>query len=203
MDKNEILKLLKDFYNNQNLKFPEQIDITATKTGVGIDCVISLDTSLVIEKNMQEDYNAFEGWSIVIYIVFKNQYEKVTVTLCLKENNTDTESKKKHWERFLYRAQRFSEQYGWFELSNELKNELDRKKADFLRYIKEEHGQYLNNIPKGAAREKTKNNRESLIEAYLAEKIPLKEVINDKNIFDGEEVYRQLPVGLFKGTNVI
>lgn len=192
MDKKELLKKMKKFYGNHNLKFPKHIDINATENRKEIVCEISLDTSCVKEKNMQKNCNAFEGWSIVIYTALKSQYEEVTVKLCLKEN-TDSGKTTEHWARFLYRAQRFSEQYVWFKLSDELNTGMEEFKFN-------EKGQYLNNIPQNDAGIKDKHNHENITEALLAEGTLLKDIIHNENIFNGEKVYRQLPVGLFKGS---
>lgn len=93
INRNEILKILKNFYKANNLNFPDGIGIYAEKREHGmIDCKISLATSCAKETNMQIDCNAFDGWSIVVYTALKNQYEKVTVKLCLNPN-TDSERK--------------------------------------------------------------------------------------------------------------
>lgn len=189
MNKNEVLKRMKDFYKNQSLRLPKQMDIHVE----GNTCNIMLDAEKVNKENMQEDCNAFEGWSIAVYTALRESNRNLIVKLGI-EPDAAPEKPSGHWNRFLYRAGRFCGQYQWFILSKELTGKI-REAAEAF---KKENIRYYNNVPKKAAGIKTNHNKENEIEAYLSEKDNLKEVINDAGIFDGEEVYRQFPVGLFK-----
>ncbi len=198
MEKKDILKMMKNFYGNQSLKFPSSIDISVEETKEEIECTITLDYKYVKEKNMQINCNAFEGWGIVIYTALRSEYDNdKDVTVKLDLSSKEVEFAYGHFARFLYRAQRFEEQYEWFKLSDELKAVLETKAKEFDELKKK--GQYWNNIPKNKAGIKKQYNNENIIEAHLAEGTLLKDVIADKKIFDGGQVYRQLPVGLFKG----
>lgn len=194
--KEEVLKLVKSYYKNDNLRFPNDIDININENV----CKLQLKTECVKEHNMQNDCNAFEGWSIILFTALKDEYKNIKIQLCL-DNYTDMESNEidGHMARFLYRAERFCKQYPWFELSNDLDKVLNVKGAVF------HEAEYINNFPKGDAGVKDTDIKdihvnENVIEIALAEGSKLREVIGKEKrlAFGNNPVYRQLPVGLFK-----
>ena len=67
-------------------------------------------------NNMQSDNAAFEGWAICLKAWLPEQIERV----CLKWDSPNvkfmTPNNKQHYNRFLYRALRFSQQYNWFSI---------------------------------------------------------------------------------------
>lgn len=188
-DNKKILKEMKHYFDNEDLKLPVGINFTDESDG---NYRMFLNASKVQNKNMQVDDNAFEGWAVSAYISLK---DKINIKIILDVNGEfeyEQYEKNGHLCRFFYRAMRFSEQYEWLELSGYLKKQI---KA-FYKYISK--GTFTNNVANGEAGTKTDHNNENAVEVTLAESGVLKEVVG--NIFDigNNEVYRQLPVGLFK-----
>jgi len=199
MNKDEILDVMKEFYEYvKKPKLPKNMSVNEKESV----CEITLDAKCVKEKNMQEACNAFEGWSIVLYTALTALKDKnMKIRLCLNDYSEKALNKTSgHLARFLYRAERFNEQYTWFELSDEL-NKVLEKKAEVFR---KGNIIYTNNIPEGEAGIKKKHYHESKIEAKLAEKAEgvegsnLSKIIGNKMDFGSNTVNRQLPVGLFR-----
>lgn len=136
--------------------------------------------------NMQEDEAAFEGWALVL------KAKGVCEEICLDADITDeifaNDSSKGHYHRFLYRALRFSENFGdWFNLSSR----VEKAVKEFEKYYYS--GKRLcNNVPSGKAGDNDK--LENQMEARFAEGAVLETAIPGLS-----KVYRQLPVGLFLG----
>ena len=86
MNKNDIISMMKKFYKNNRITFPKDIVIEAKESGEKVKCIISLDSKHIREENMQKDYNAFEGWSIVVCAALRTEYKDVSVILDLKNN---------------------------------------------------------------------------------------------------------------------
>lgn len=186
--KNEILlKKMMAYYNNENLQLPSGIEFIQKNDA----CYrMILSAKKVQEKNMQVVDNAFEGWAIAVYIAME---KNVKIILDVSgEFNYDGYEKEGHLGRFLYRALKFNEQYDWFDLSDYLIQET----AKFNLFLND--SLLTNNIANGEAGTKDDHNKENVVEAKLAESGELKKLIgNDLNI-GNNNVYRQLPVGLFK-----
>lgn len=135
--------------------------------------------------NMQVPCNAFEGWAFAEKII-NNKNVELEVDFC------DTKEGEGHWNRFLYRAMKFSEQYkAWFNLSGDLASKVD----DFKKNLCE--GICTNNPPTKIAEDTDKIDDENAVESELSKAGVLQNVLN---IDVGSQVFnRQLPVGLFKG----
>lgn len=140
--------------------------------------------------NMQEDAAAFEGWALALYV--HCLHGAGTVRLEGPEGLlTDAEAlytEYPHYSRFLYRALRFSQVCGrWFRLSGGLRARAERF-GGFL-----ERGVFTNNLPSGPAG--VKGTLESAVESRFAETgSPLAARLGCGAL------YRQLPVGLFRGS---
>lgn len=149
---------------------------------------ITLNAKRVRGKNMQEPGNDFEGWSIAAYACSQKN-----VVLCV-DGGISTSGEylgKGHLCRFLYRVMKFSEQYKWFRLSENLKNEVEKFKSYLQSHI------FTNNIGSRKAGNKNKFDDENAVEAKLAEEGLLRSVVKSIDI-GCKKVYRQLPVGLFE-----
>ena len=141
------------------------------------------------EENMQVPGNAFEGWAIVVHIEKQKKIKlEVIFDKIEKADNGD-----KHWNRFLYRAMKFSEQYSeWFELGDSIENVVEQFKNNLYKE------KCVNNPPTKNADNTDRICDENSVEALLAEPKKLKKIlVHVDNV--GDKVYRQLPVGLFKG----
>ena len=148
-------------------------------------------------KNMQEDPAAFEGWAVIL----KRYLEKdiklgFAVPLKLEDLKGKFE-RNGHFNRFLYRVLRFREQYEWFSLSEDLETIED----GFCDWLKENRESFVNNVPLQDNKESNNDKiSENWVERMLAGKESiLHDVIENANS-EGNEIFRQLPVGLFSDT---
>ncbi|MGP1612735.1 MAG: hypothetical protein ACTTG8_06550 [Catonella sp.] len=185
-NKEAIEKLKETFGGNNKLDLPGNIKFEFEENST--QCRMKLEVQKVVKENMQNDAQAFEGWAIAMHIALDKQG---TIILDVDEKIDDIPYVcNGHWSRFLYRALRFSEQYGeWFRLSEKVETQVKK----FKEYL--ENNRFTNNIPKNEAGNKGKTGSENYMEIALAENNELKDVVGS---FIGEnEVNRQLKVGLF------
>ena len=116
------------------VKFPETIEIEEVGNSIVIrlsDKAIGMSENARNYSNMQNDDAAFEGWALLLYAHYtkvKNYKIELDLTDTAYENIMKAYQKKpyqyannrRHYNRFLYRALRFSQQYKeWFTLSKE------------------------------------------------------------------------------------
>lgn len=156
-----------------------------------------LDGKKVEEENMQVTCNAFEGWAVAAQACILNEESNKKVVLDVKPGvhyDQDPEKTKNegHLARFLYRAMRFDEQYDWFMLSEELSKEV----KEFRHFL--ESGVFINNIATCDAGNTNREEDENAIEDILSKGNTLKTVLSDVVDVGNNDVFRQLPVGLFK-----
>lgn len=156
-------------------------------------------------KNMQDNAACFEGWAVALKAKSKDWKIILKVESDLHEFKIEEDGTVKengHYGRFLYRALRFSEQYDWFSLEESLERVVTNFKDNYL----ENKSVFLcNNVPYQKA---GKNGKiECYIEALMAESKngkeaflnSLKKTKEEEDINPKQQVYRQLPVGLFLG----
>ena len=173
----------------KNTQIPECLTIDIKDNEV----MIELDGKSIVEDNMQVVGNAFEGWALVAHICSQKD-----VILSVKDKDKKYLPMGEyighgHFSRFIYRIMKFTDQYIWFHLENDLKKEV----KDFRAFI--ETNVLVNNIPTKEAEEKDLISDENSVEAKLSECGVLREVLCKKHDIGEGEVYRQLPVGLFVG----
>ena len=184
----EALERLKIKFGS-NLKLPRKIKFFLEENGT--QCRIELNNVKVQTENMQTDANAFEGWAIALYIALGKQV-KIILDVDEDFNEHIGYETNGHLGRFLYRALRFSQQYGeWFELSEQVNVAVDK----FEEYLSQHC--FTNNLAKGKAGIKESHDNENKVEAEFANKGIRKFILEGTDIGDNE-VYRQLPVGLFR-----
>jgi len=187
-DNQEIVNAMISHYGNPRLKLPSRITFRKESE----DCYsMLLDSVSIQERNMQVDDNAFEGWALAAYVA-KNCGIKIILDV-FGEFKYEQYEKHGHLGRFLYRAYRFSEQYEWFSLSEYLLEETDK----YMKYLFESE-KLLNNMGGCEADVKEDHNKENLAEAKLAMPGAFKEYVNPNYGFGDNELFRQLPVGLFR-----
>lgn len=159
--------------------------------------------------NMREDSAAFEAWALAIYTDYLDEAGNV----CLDIRSEDLEeikkkeimvkyqkeksciyTKERHYSRFLYRALRFSEQYGaWFSLSERL-GELVSGFASYL----EEH-KFTNHSPGAEASDSDESTEEeAIIERIFSDDVPGEPEPLLKECLSVDRIHRQLPVGLYE-----
>lgn len=194
MNKKEIIGNLRKNLNNQHLTLPQGIGFTEQEGTLTMELcadAIGLGKS---PKNMQDDSAAFEGWALAIYAHLSDP-KVTTITLQAPiPESVPTAITHGHYNRFLYRALRFSEQFRpWFRLAPELSGAVSRWKAELG------STPLVNNVPDGEAGEN--GSLENMVEARLAGDNGLLRSIAaaaDCTI-GGNPIFRQLPVGLFRG----
>lgn len=176
----------------RGVKIPKTIGILETDEKIQL----ILDAKNVQDENMQAPGNAFEGW---LFILKKLELGK-TITLSLNGElndgilNEKEYMRKGHLCRFLYRVMKFEQQYEWCDLSDYLSDEVGK----FRRFLASDR--FTNNVGGGEAGRKTAHDKENAAEEWLANKKELKRILKNVLNIGDNPVYRQLPVGLFKGS---
>lgn len=188
-NKEEILHKLKNNckYSNR-VSLPKEIDFYLN------DNILNLFMSKnCVVENMQKNNSAFESWSITLLRWLKEEpgieIKKVSLSWSEPDNINN-----KHYQRFLYRAKNFSNMYSWFEIDdtsllNKLKLNYDLKKDYYI------------NIP---TERKIKNSSTNRLTEKSIENIFAKNGINinDGKVIEGDNIYFQLPVGVFDQKNI-
>lgn len=173
MNKNDIIKKLRELSKNVNVSLPNGIDFNLN------DGVLTLNVSgKGVVKNMQTDGSAFEGWAICIKSWMK-EIENVVIGWEPPVYSKDSKEKgrqEKHYNRFLLRAAFFEEDYPWVSIDRENKGEVEK--------VKQLVPLLVVNYPKTKATQTAKNG-EAKLERKLVERFG--------------NLRHQLPVGLFKG----
>lgn len=139
-------------------------------------------TTTGLMENMQTDVAAFEGWAVAIKTICPDLANKVIIAwehpseTAQKENKTGVP----HYNRFIYRAIRFCENYDWASL-----NPLDNKAEEYYDKIKNELPRWVVNYPTKDAKEDVEGE-----EAQL-------EISLHKFLSEHLQSDHQLPMGLF------
>ncbi len=202
----EIIKAFREKCGNNNLKFPDKIDVK--KFDNCVEICLKKDS---LDKNLQEDEAAFEGWAFVIYCYYLNKKGKIILDIekCAEEIETIKFFKdgnvihkeslfNEHLNcmRFLYRVLKFKKQYDWFSVSEDLSS-IVKNFSEFLA-----NNEMINNVPKKESENNSKENSEKYIENFFKDnKYELYDIFKKNDIpFEREnDIYNQLPVGLFVG----
>ena len=186
MNKDDILKLIQKNTDNNHIQFPDKTDFNIDEGTLTIN--IHADATVAI---MQSDEAAFEGWAVCI----KSKLPEIVHNVKLKWTKPDIrekDNKRLHYNRFLYRALRFSELYGWFSISESNIPEI----KDFQNTLTDLHNNSFSENPKikGVNPEKFKLS-ETIVEYLLANDL----ASTIKKRFNLDFVDRQFPVGVKKG----
>ena len=190
MQKKEIQQRLRDSTNLRNVRLPVEIGFSIDQNNLSVRL-----KKQFITKNLQNNNSAFEGWILVLKR-WLNKIERVELSwesFELEDNFKDA-IETQHYQRFLYRVDRFSESFPWFGISTKNRNSLDRLK---VRHNKE----LILNTPKKRKIEQNNEPKElhKLSESEL-EKYIIQNTQTSKNFVvthNLELVSYQLPVGLF------
>lgn len=149
--------------------------------------------------NMQDDAAAFEGWAAILYAhlgleIILDVQDGVELPVISPETPPEEYllGKHGHFSRFLYRAQKFKEEYDWFSLAPSLESVV-RQFSAWLDQLARD-GELIQSAPKGAAGDN--GEPENQVEQAFANKGVAFLFSGEEISFD--EVYRQLPVGLFQ-----
>ena len=191
-----IVKSKSYYIANKKFRFSKAIGLETKNSTL----VLTLSFENVKDTNMQENPACFEGWAVILktYVIdiYPQCYDKVQLSC---PNITIPKDTKVHLMRFLYRVLRFSEQYDWFTMDDELADVIN----SFKPYLQK---RLVNNyqITRNKADDAMIN--ESTIEFLLSKK-PTDGT--DKTLYtyfnkigipnDGLTINHKLPVGLFIG----
>ena len=179
---NDLLKkALKEFrLNNEfQLRTPKSMSLELTENA---ELSISiLPENKGILKNMQCNASAFESWAICLKSILGDQLKKVIIHWDTPEFENDNQ--KLHYNRFLYRAIKFEQNYKWTTLQGpkkdleDFKNELSKK--------------IIIGWPNSEAKESPQQNEAKLEKEKLTE-------LQKK--YGENQAGQQLPTGLFQGS---
>ncbi|MDR2917065.1 MAG: hypothetical protein LBV74_19915 [Tannerella sp.] len=169
MKKEEIIENLKEITGKKNVSLPSSIDFEIEKNVLAITM-----TEKGLRANMQCNKSAFDGWAFCLKAWLPELIKEVSICWNpLKRNEYS------HYERFLYRVEKFTEAYDWarngslFDLKM-YKGEQERDKN------------WVANFPCGDATEDVEG-KEAILERNF---------INNHSI-DYDVINQQLPVGVF------
>ncbi len=210
-DQRKIQECLRKKYDNQDIQWPSGIIVSNIQNNEIHNKIESVTLTLCEAAaglttnpiNMQKEAACFEGWAVALKAA---GIEEINLNVNGISSSTNFKTGKGHYGRFLYRALRFSEQYEWFHLCDDEKNLETLKGA--VKAFKDNfltNKNLYNNVPDNIA---GKNGKiECYIEALMAESKngkeaflnSLKKTKEEEDINPKQQVYRQLPVGLFLG----
>lgn len=213
-DDNELKKKIKESFvnatGNRNIRLPQNIWLEEIENGIKMSLsMASVGKGKDKFLNMQDNAAAFEGWAAVIYAHYltpinRKDSGKRKIILGLQEKSEDVhniDENQGHYNRFLYRAMKFTEEYSeWIELDSNLLTIVEYFKEWFEKenFINNEPSKYrILNSPELPENPST----ESKVELFFTNQTNVnirKKLLDTANI-QTEKLYRQLPVGLFKG----
>ena len=220
----KITKSFKEHPRRRNCTLPSGIEFTSSAPDVVTmslsPSAIGLNSESKKNANMQKDCAAFEAWAFFIYRYYLHESGKIY--LCVNDSAGTAKSNvgtgcSGHFNRFLYRAMKFSEQYDWFEMSDV----LTAKVAEFKQYISDPDKMFLNNVPNKKTKRSSEEDEnpetisdsseqgtgsgsmsssalESYVESCFCDAPELLRKIAGNKI-GNNKIYAQLPVGLFEG----
>jgi hypothetical protein len=161
---------------NASIKLPQNISFFIEKEDV---VIIELNKKSVC-KNMQDDEAAFESWALALK-GWLDYINKIKLEWERPDNIKDG-----HYQRFLYRVNKFREIFKWFSVAS--------ASSEFLKDSLVTYGEkYIVNFPKNKAVENVRS-REAYYEHIFLGKY--QSLLAGKA--DIDNIYNQLPVGLFK-----
>lgn len=203
--RNELKKIMSEREANV-VAFSKNMDVELVENTVKISLsskAIGIEADRTKVCNMQDDAAAFEGWAMIIYTYFAKKRGFV-IQLGLRQealeklegfkNIREHLGKRGHYYRFLYRALKFSKQYTWFCLEEQ----LDGTVKAFDDYLKS--GEiFTNNYPNSVKKTSTSLTLNENKVEDLFSNVSWQESVEGKKLRDkfGMPIFRQLPVGLF------
>lgn len=134
------------------------------------------------ESNMQNDKGAFDSWALAIYRWIP-EIKKIILIWGEPENN-----KNSNYQRFLYRIKKSTEIYKWLEVYEDCEHLLKSLSI-------EDQGLYVSTLPSQEASENSKDI-EAIRELMFSKDFNVK--LAEISGMDNANIYRQLPVGIYK-----
>ena len=208
---NEILKKIKSSMGNnpsqQSIRWPSKIETTYESNDGTVRCLFKLSSQTVI-SNMQSNESAFEGWATVVKAWIDTD-KNLSIELAWEAPDEkvldDDQISYGHYQRFLYRAIRFSNKVDWFKVAKSSKKHLDKsdvlypdgspKDGPFLiNQMSKRDSLEFSEVPTPA---KLKDLSESAVEKlFISHPDKLLETVFGPG---KGKIDRQFPVGIFKG----
>lgn len=164
---------LRKRFNNNRLNLPSTIDYDE----IGDSLAMYVRHP---DKNMQEDASAFEAWALALKAV---GYE--TVKLDWDSSQKRNKTQLRHYNRFLYRVEKFKELYPWFE----------HKEVSTDHIFGESVKKYINYGKTIVSR----SSKGEVSENYYEEQLYKSEKFRKEHNIESGYIERQLPVGIFTG----
>lgn len=180
---------------DNSIKFPEHIDFVFGKE---IEITLPAESAAI---NMQTDDGAFEGWVLAIYTLLLKAGIRKEIYLDIKDGFEEKGKKSKgHYNRFLYRLMKFQEQFTFVKLSDKLSALIGKYyyPTDEQEYCYFDNSKLVINKPQKEAG--CNGKPEIVVEKSFNEhpKVIIEKTLDLSGISLVDEVYRQLPVGIFK-----
>ncbi len=192
---NSLPEVCQKIIKEKSVKLPEHIDfVYDTK----IKITLPAESAAI---NMQTDDGAFEGWVLSIYTMLLRAEVKKEIYLDIKDGFEEKGKKSKgHYNRFLYRLRKFKEQFSFVELSDKLSALVGKYyyPLDEEEYCFFDNSQLVINKPEKEAG--CNDKPEIIVEKSFKDnpKVIIEKTLNLSGVSLVDEVYRQLPVGIFK-----
>lgn len=194
-----------------NIRFPSELKVN--KEDDCLTITLNHENRIGVVKgnsknvNLQDNSNCFEAWAVIFYVYIMKKQGTVIMdtTPDLKFPDIDLPlDENRHYNRFLYRALRFSEQYPWFKIGENLKGKVE----EFGKFLKD--NTFRNHIR--TDKSEARNGPESIVEKSFAfggshsddrrgyRSGELWGYLEEKGIkrYDNQEIYSQLRVGMWK-----
>jgi len=133
--KKNIIKLLKERVpyapsgRPRNIVLPKYISFTIIDDSQKLFLYID---GQAVGQNMQTDNAAFEGWAVCLKAWLPDRINYVKLKWDKPSFNKENENGILHYHRFLYRVLRFSEQYSWFSIDEENREEIAQFEKEFV-----------------------------------------------------------------------
>lgn len=161
---------LKEQFNNHSLRLPTKIDYEESGETLKIHVRHP-------DKNMQNNENAFEAWSLALKTT---GYETIKL-----DWDTSNIRDHKHYNRFLYRVEKFQRLYSWFK----------SKKTHSDHIFGDDVTKFINYGTTKVSR----STKGKLSENYYEEQLYKSEKFQNEHNIPVGYIERQLPVGVFTG----
>ncbi len=201
-----IISAFKKSVGNSSVSLPRDIEFEIVDNSVKM--TLNMRAIGISQKpyNMQHNTASFEGWASVIYTHYLKQKNfeeeggKIILDTEVKLDNIEKfDNKLGHYQRFLYRAMRFSDEYDWLVLSDNLAGAVDSFRDIFTERM------LVNNVPLTSSKTNSiiaPPYSESDVEMLYSissdpKALQAKEKLLKTAKMATDEIYHQLPVGLF------
>jgi len=121
----DLLEKLKKVCGSESITLPGEIDFEYDE----VKQTLKIKIENGIKENMQEDCAAFEGWALGFKANLEDSIKQVELDWDEKIEPSKEGEGWRHFNRFLYRVDKFQNLYDWFTVSNSHKSWNDQKNS--------------------------------------------------------------------------